>query len=295
MSDDAAMSTLRGSAFLRQRFDAHRACVGCPSPEQVAGFHDGLLTLLFPEVADRRFTSVDDLEDAALHLERRLAEVVARIPGGPGRDATHLASRFFASVPELFERLEQDVTATYEGDPAATSRGEVIRSYPGFYAIAAYRVAHALHTLGVPLLPRMITEHAHGRTGIDIHPGAVIGRHFCIDHGTGVVIGETAEIGDRVKIYQGVTLGGLSVRKQDARTKRHPTIEDDVVLYAGATILGGSTRVGRGSVIGGNVWLTRSVPPYTRVSYQARMDDTGMAARSETGETDVIVSQRGEP
>jgi serine O-acetyltransferase len=135
----------------------------------------------------------------------------------------------------------------------------------------------------------MITEHAHTRTGIDIHPAATIGSHFCIDHGTGVVIGETAEIGDRVKLYQGVTVGGLSVRKQDARTKRHPTIEDDVVLYAGATILGGTTRIGRGSVIGGNVWLTRSVPPFTKVSYRVNLHD------ADTGETELLVMERIDP
>ena len=147
--------------------------------------------------------------------------------------------------------------------PAAKSREEVIRTYPGFYAVAAYRIAHQLHLLGIQGIPRIITEHAHSKTGIDIHPGAKIGNHFCIDHGTGVVIGETSVIGNHVKIYQGVTLGALSVNKEDATKKRHPTLEDNVVVYAGATILGGGTVIGRGSVIGGNVWLTESVPPDT--------------------------------
>jgi serine O-acetyltransferase len=159
----------------------------------------------------------------------------------------------------------------YAGDPAAKSRTEILRSYPGFYAIAAYRIANQMHRQGIQLIPRMITELAHSRTGIDIHPGATIGQYFCIDHGTGVVIGETTVIGDHVKIYQGVTLGALSVEKADADKKRHPTIEDHVVIYAGATILGGKTTIGKNSVIGGNVWLTKSVPAGSKVYYQAQM------------------------
>ncbi len=178
--------------------------------------------------------------------------------------------------------LDDDALAMFEGDPAANSVTEVVRSYPGFYAVAAHRIAHALLRSGVPQLPRAISEHAHRVTGIDINPGASIGRFFCIDHGTGVVIGQTAIIGNRVKIYQGVTLGALSVNKEDATNKRHPTIEDDVVIYAGATILGGNTVVGRGSVIGGNVWLTRSVPPGTKVYYTAKMTN-------EEGELDTVI------
>ena len=163
--------------------------------------------------------------------------------------------------------LAKDIRAAYDGDPAAQCVDEIILSYPATYAITAYRVAHELRRLGVVLLPRMLTELAHERTGIDIHPGADIGECFFIDHGTGVVIGETTVIGDRVKLYQGVTLGALSVTIDDAarRSKRHPTIEDDVTIYAGATILGGSTVIGRGSIVGGNVWLTHSVPPGTTV------------------------------
>ena len=153
------------------------------------------------------------------------------------------------------------------GLPAAVDVDEVIRTYPGFLGIAIYRIAHHFHRAGVPVIPRVLTEHAHARTGIDIHPGASIGPSFCIDHGTGIVVGETSEIGRNVKLYQGVTLGALSVQKEMARTKRHPTVEDDVVIYAGATILGGDTVVGRGSVIGGNVWLLHSVPPNSRVYY----------------------------
>ena len=157
----------------------------------------------------------------------------------------------------------------------------MIRSYPGFYAIAAYRIAHALHKLGVEDLPRIITEHAHSKSGIDIHPGAQIGKSFCIDHGTGIVIGETADIHDHVKIYQGVTLGALSVKKSDADIKRHPTIESHCVLYAGATILGGETIIGHHSVIGGNVWLTKSVAPHSKIYYEAKMN-TGKDLDSDT-------------
>lgn len=149
--------------------------------------------------------------------------------------------------------------------PAAKNRDEVIRSYPGFYAISIYRIANLLHQLKVPFIPRILTEIGHSKTGIDIHPAATIGHHFFIDHGTGIVIGETTTIGDRVKLYQGVTLGALSVAKSMTATKRHPTIENDVVIYAGATILGGKTIIGHNSLIGGNVWLTESVPAHTTV------------------------------
>lgn len=180
------------------------------------------------------------------------------------------AAEFFKKFPKLRELLAEDVQAAYEGDPAAQNADEIIFSYPGMLAISTYRIAHELHIAGVPLIPRIMTEYAHGITGIDIHPGATIGKSFFIDHGTGVVIGETTDIGNRVRIYQGVTLGALSVPKDGAGPsmrgrKRHPTIEDDVTIYAGATILGGSTVIGKGSTIGGNVWLVESIPPNTRV------------------------------
>ncbi len=179
------------------------------------------------------------------------------------------AIRFLQKLPELRLLLAKDVRAAYEGDPAAKSYDEIIFSYPGLFAVTVYRLAHQLFTQGLPLIPRMMTEYAHSLTGIDIHPGARIGESFFIDHGTGVVIGETTEIGDRVRLYQGVTLGALSLPREEVeflRTKkRHPTIEDDVIIYAGATILGGETVIGARSVIGGNVWLTSSVPPDTRV------------------------------
>jgi serine O-acetyltransferase len=159
----------------------------------------------------------------------------------------------------------EDVAAAFRGDPAAKTVEEVILAYPGLEAIVGHRIAHFFWQAGVPLIPRMMSEHLHSKTGIDIHPGASIGKRFFIDHGTGVVVGETAIIGDDVKLYQGVTLGALSVRKGEGEQKRHPTIEDEVTIYSGATILGGRTVVGKGSIIGGNVWLTNSVPAYSRV------------------------------
>jgi serine O-acetyltransferase len=184
--------------------------------------------------------------------------------------AEESAYRFLESLPRIRQLLAKDIRAAYDGDPAARCIDEIILSYPAVYAIMAHRVAHELYELSVPLLPRMITEIAHSKTGIDIHPGAHIGESFFIDHGTGVVIGETTVIGNQVKLYQGVTLGALSFPKDEKGRlirgeKRHPTIENGVVIYAGATILGGSTVIGEGSIIGGNVWLTESVPAQSRV------------------------------
>ena len=179
------------------------------------------------------------------------------------------AIRFMHQLPEIRSILGTDVRAAFEGDPAAKSFDEIIFSYPGLWAITVYRVAHQLLVQGVPLMPRIMTEYAHHQTGIDIHPGAHIGKSFFIDHGTGVVIGETTEIGERVRIYQGVTLGALSLPKEVVdslrRKKRHPTVQDDVIIYAQATILGGETVIGARCTIGGNVWITESVPPDTKV------------------------------
>jgi serine O-acetyltransferase len=189
------------------------------------------------------------------------------------REAERLAMDFMETLPGIRGLLQTDVVATYEGDPAAISHEEVILAYPGLEAIAIQRMAHVLYRQHVPLIPRIMTEFAHSRTGIDIHPGAKIGSYFCIDHGTGVVIGETTDIGQRVKIYQGVTLGAKSFAKDaDGKIvkgiKRHPNIEDEVVIYAGATILGGDTVIGRGSIIGSNVWVMQSVPPRSIVYYE---------------------------
>lgn len=182
--------------------------------------------------------------------------------------AEEIAIEFFRTIPKIREYIETDVHAGFDGDPAAYNREEIVVTYPGFYAIVVNRIAHELFLLNVPLIPRIMTEHAHSLTGIDIHPGATIGRYFFIDHGTGIVIGETTVIGDNVKIYQGVTLGALSTRggQQLRSKKRHPTIEDNVTIYSNATILGGETVIGRDSVIGGNVFITKSVDEGTKVS-----------------------------
>ncbi len=184
--------------------------------------------------------------------------------------AAELAEAFLDKLRGLRESLKLDIQAAYDGDPAAYNTDEIIFSYPGFYAIMVNRIAHELFLLKVPLIPRIMTEHAHSLTGIDIHPGATVGQYFFIDHGTGVVIGETTIIGDHVKIYQGVTLGGLSTRAGQGLSgkKRHPTIEDDVTIYSNASILGGQTVIGKGCVIGGNCFITSSVAPHTRVSFQ---------------------------
>jgi len=175
---------------------------------------------------------------------------------------------FFEAVPHVYNLLEKDAQFILDNDPAATHIEEVMVSYPGFYAISIYRFAHQLHLQGVPLIPRIWTELAHSKTGIDIHPGATIGECFFIDHGTGIVIGETTVIGNYVKIYQNVTLGALAVSKDIANTKRHPTIENNVTVYANTTILGGNTIIREGSTIGGNVWLTESIEPYSLVYYK---------------------------
>ncbi len=186
-----------------------------------------------------------------------------------GNRTQEITNKFFDDVPGIFDALLKDAEAIIEFDPAAESIEEVLVAYPGFYATAVYRFSHQLWEQGVKILPRVFAEYAHGKTGIDIHPGATIGESFFIDHGTGIVIGETTVIGNKVKIYQGVTLGALSVNKSEAKSKRHPTIEDNVVIYSGATILGGDTVIGKDSVIGGNVWLTNSVLPRSIVYHKS--------------------------
>jgi serine O-acetyltransferase len=269
-------------AFVTKLFQAHKECPSRPSPVSVAKFFDELLGTLFPDFSALSFDSVTDLQHHIEKLKHQLDELLFENPN-KALKPEKASQGFFEALPHLHVKMEHDVDAMFTGDPAAKTKSEVVRTYPGFYAIAAYRVAHELSRLGVFDVPRIITEHAHSRTGIDIHPGATIGEYFCIDHGTGVVIGETTIIGNYVKIYQGVTLGALSVNKADAIKKRHPTIEDNVVIYAGVTILGGDTVIGHHSVIGGNVWLTRSVPPNSKIYYQAKMYN------GDTSETDVVV------
>lgn len=258
-------------SFVSKLYRTHQDCSQCPSPKVIQQFFEEVLGLLFPEYTVEKINSKSQIEASLKHLKDDLSSILERNPHLHSGVGSKLADTFFHNLEQVFDWIHQDVDAMFAGDPAAKSRTEILRSYPGFYAIAAYRIAHCLHGLGVKLIPRMITELAHSRTGIDIHPGATIGQHFCIDHGTGVVIGETTIIGNHVKIYQGVTLGALSVDKADADNKRHPTIEDEVVIYSGATILGGNTVIGKGSVIGGNVWLTKSVTANSKVYYQTQM------------------------
>lgn len=222
-----------------------------------------------------RSATAEPVSDAVHHLHAMLSEQIAvalRFVGVDVGESETLAAELLGELPRVKHRLYNDAIAIYEGDPAAISPEEVILCYPGFYAIAIYRLAHEFYLRHIPFIDRMLTELAHERTGIDIHPGATIGEHFCIDHGTGIVIGETAIIGDSVKIYQGVTIGAKSFELGDDGNpvkgiKRHPDIGNNVVIYANATILGGDTKIGDGAVIGGNVWVTESVPEGSRVYY----------------------------
>jgi serine O-acetyltransferase len=231
---------------------------------QVRRSVDELLCLIFPQRGCLVDKGLEGTLAQVSKLEEQFAHYIESVAGldpslkGLGRSK---ALAFFEGITSLVQVMDRDVEAAFQGDPAAYSKEEVIITYPGFYAISIYRLANALHKLHVPLIPRLMSEYAHEKTGIDIHPGAIIDEGLFIDHGTGVVIGETSHIGKNVKIYQGVTLGALSVKKKLQSTKRHPTIEDDVVIYANATILGGDTIVGKGSMIGGNVWITQSVSP----------------------------------
>lgn len=200
-------------------------------------------------------------------LAERLGMLLGQVDVAEGVERDEVVRRTIGRLPAVRGLIAEDVAAAYAGDPAARTYDEIVVAYPSVLALSIFRIAHELHVQGVALLPRIMTEYAHSRTGIDIHPGATIGHHFFIDHGTGVVIGETAQIGERVRVYQGVTIGAASVRDSDdlRGQKRHPTIEDNVTIYAGATILGGTTTIGRGSVIGGNVWITDSVAANSRV------------------------------
>lgn len=258
-------------SLIRKIHQAHQHAIDFPTPKTIHQFFEDLLGLLFPEFSAHNIREEEVVKSGLEDLQAHLTSILSRNSHLHSGDGEQLSDAFFNELEVVFDWINQDVDAMFEGDPAAKSRAEIIRSYPGFYAISAYRIAHLLQQLGVALVPRMITEFAHSRTGIDIHPGAQIGQYFCIDHGTGVVIGETTIIGTHVKIYQGVTLGALSVEKADADVKRHPTIEDHVIIYSGATILGGKTVIGKNSVIGGNVWLTKSVLPGSKVYYQTQM------------------------
>jgi serine O-acetyltransferase len=267
---DVTGSTDRDRELVRDLLE-HRQSRGArlPSRRRVETFVDAAVGLLFPQhSADGGATEEQLLARISL-LRAELGSMLHAVL--PRQRSAEVAAQLIDALPAIYDRLRADAAAIVEGDPAAETLDEVIAAYPGFLAIAVHRIAHELRRLGAPTLPRLLSEAAHARTGIDIHPGATIGRALCIDHGTGIVIGETAIIGDEVKLYQGVTLGALSVSKAAAGSKRHPTIEDRVVLYANATVLGGDTVVGHDSVIGGNVWLTTSVPPRSFVYHTSQI------------------------
>lgn len=238
-----------------------------PSRQKVDKFIQDLIHYIFP-VTDNpeEFLRNHELKQRELHLQ--LEELIISCENC--KCSSEILKGYFGKLGQIKSALLEDANLILEFDPAAESLEEVLLSYPGFLAIMVHRLAHELYLFKIPVLPRMISEWAHSETGIDIHPGATIGCPFFIDHGTGVVIGETSVIGNNVKIYQGVTLGALAVRKEDANVKRHPTIEDNVVIYAGSTILGGSTTIGHDSIIGGNTWVTQSVPSFSLVYHTSQ-------------------------
>ncbi len=246
-------------------FQQHQEKAAVLRTEEIITWFRRVIALAIPEFSDKQTIN----EDSFFRIIRALeSELEYFININQEIESHALVERFFNTLVQVSEKLDEDAIAIFKGDPAANSPMEVRYAYPSFYAIAAYRIAHELHKLGINTIPRIITEHAHRETGIDIHPGAQIGSRFCIDHGTGVVIGETTIIGDDVKIYQGVTLGALSVHKSSRNIKRHPTIGSGVVIYAGATILGGNTIIGDNTTIGGNVWLVKSVSSNSKVYYE---------------------------
>lgn len=269
-------------SFVSRLYQSHASHRNLPQKPAAYRFADRVLEVLFPHFAeDQTFSSEDAVSAQLFQLNKDLRKMLHPLHDELPAGTAVLADRFFEQLPGIYDLLCQDAEAIVIEDPAAGDINEVLLTYPGFYAIAIYRIAHQLCGLGIPLLPRMLTEYAHRQTGIDIHPGARIGRYFCIDHGTGIVIGQTTVIGDHVKLYQGVTLGAVSVEKGLANTKRHPNIEDHVVIYAGATILGGNVVVGHHSVIGGNVWLTESVQPYSKVYHKSQIKVSSSRQREE--------------
>jgi serine O-acetyltransferase len=241
-----------------------------PSRGAIHKLTDELIHLLFPLDA-KLMPKQEVAHEAEARLRGNLISILQPIEKQLTLSPDEITHKFFATLPAIYEKLIADAEFFMKSDPAAEGIEEVIIAYPGFYAITVYRLAHELSKLNVPIIPRVITEYAHTKTGIDIHPAATIGTPFFIDHGTGVVIGQTTIIGSHVKIYQGVTLGALAVKKESQGSKRHPTIGDHVILYAGSCILGGDTNVGHDSVIGGNVWLTESVAPLSIVYHKSEV------------------------
>lgn len=258
-----------------------------PDKAEVRDLVDSLLQIVFPgyfrdksyKIYNPKNSFAVLIEDIFYHLNKQVLLALDFYSHGESLTAEErkaesyrICKAFFAKLPEVRRYVETDLQATFDGDPAATCKEEIILAYPGIMATTINRIAHELYILKVPVLPRLMTEYAHSETGIDIHPGATIGKYFFIDHGTGIVIGETSEIGDNVKIYQGVTIGALSTREGQklSGVKRHPTIEDNVTIYSGASVLGGDTVIGRNAVIGGNAFITSSIPAYTSVSIKTQ-------------------------
>ncbi len=256
--------------FIQKLYDHNSRCfLGFPNKKASSAFIDELFELLFFPNNAREKTESQFLNDFNT-LKRRFTALLQNVL--PEKEsAVTIAENFFSVIPEIYRQLIKDAESILHFDPASESLEEVLVAYPGFYATAIYRFSHQLFQYNIPILPRLFSEYAHSKTGIDIHPGAQIGHPFFIDHGTGIVIGETTIIGNNVKIYQGVTLGALSVAKELSEVKRHPTIEDNVIIYANATILGGNTVVGRDSIIGGNVWLTASVPSSSLIYHKSEI------------------------
>lgn len=234
--------------------------------ENTIEFLNDVIAFLFPHFSSRRYFSAEDVLAKLQLIERNLISLLKNVVEKDNSELKEKAEKFMTQIPEIHDKLWMDAEEIFKGDPAAESVDEVILAYPGFMAITIYRIAHEIYKQDIPIVPRVITERAHEITGIDIHPGAEIDSPFFIDHGTGVVIGETTKIGKHVKLYQGVTLGALSVDKSLTDKKRHPTIEDDVIIYSQAVILGGNTTIGKNSIIGGNSWITQSVAPNSIIS-----------------------------
>ncbi len=274
---DAAIDAILNSYTQYGGINLDEAC-NFPNRQNVIAVLSDLRSLVFPgfrtnervDIQTLRFDTGERVNRIVSMLTKEIRKALVYVANDSAVEQSHCfklaeqaALALIEEIPEIRRKVQLDVQAAFRGDPAAKSNEEVIVSYPGLEAIVVYRLAHFLQSNGVPVIPRIMSEHVHGTTGIDIHPGATIGESFFIDHGTGVVIGETCVIGNNVKIYQGVTLGALSVKKELMDKKRHPTIEDNVTIYANATILGGATVIGAGSVIGGNTWVTASIPPNT--------------------------------
>lgn len=255
------------SGFLFERYKNFRKDV--PSMLKAHAFTEDLINFLFPFKIDKKCT-LPQIELNLAQLQIDFKSLIGPLENTIKSKISEVSDNFFAQIPDIHKSLMDDAKHFLDFDPAARSVESVILYYPGFYAITVYRLSHVLSKLKIPFLPRMMSEYAHSKTGIEIHPAAEIGENFFIDHGTGIVIGETTKIGNNVKIYQGVTLGAIMVEKSMRGKKRHPTIEDNVIIYSGSSILGGDTIIGHDTVIGGNVWLTKSIPPYSVVYHESK-------------------------